>query len=75
MTGDRRLNTQEKKLFIAHGSIGIEAVTEAFFQGDEPSLYDAAFLEILGKLSAHTQTLINLATRVSLIEKTLAESG
>lgn len=71
MTGDRRLKDHEKEMFIRQRFLGIEVIRDAFYQGGEPSLYDAAFLEILGSLDAHTNLIIDLGSKIRLLEKRL----
>ena len=58
MTGDRRLQPHEMKLFMQHHSIGWDTLKETLFAGGEPSLFEIAFIEIFGKIDAHTELLV-----------------
>ena len=46
------------KVFMQHGSIGLNTVKELLFQGGEPTLFEVAFLELIAKVDAHTDQII-----------------
>ena len=54
MTVDRRLQPHEMKIFLEHGSIGLNTVKEMLFSGGEPTLFEIAFIELIAKVEAHT---------------------
>lgn len=67
MTGDRRLQSHEMKIFMEHGSIGMDTLKELFFVGGEPSLYDVGFLEVFAKLDAHTNFLVEYGAKIKVL--------
>jgi len=52
------------KIFMQHGSIGLNTVRELLFQGGEPTLFEVAFIEIIAKVEAHTNILIEQGARI-----------
>jgi len=67
MTGDRRLQPHEMRIFMEHGSIGMNTLKEMFFVGGEPSLYDVGFLEVFAKLDAHTNILVEYGAKIKVL--------
>ena len=68
MTGDRRLEPHEMKRFLQHqGTIGFDTIKETLFTGGEPTLFDVAFIEIIAKLDAHTEQLINQGAEIKAL--------
>jgi len=65
LTGDRRLTEKEIELFKQHKINFLEMVSES---GDEPSLFEVFFIEVSGKLDAHTQFIIDLGRKIQLLE-------
>ncbi len=64
MTGDRLLQEHEMKVFMQHGSIGLNTVRELLFTGGEPTLFEVALIEIIAKVDAHTGVLIEQGARI-----------
>lgn len=64
LTGDRLLQEHEMKVFMEHGSIGLNTVRELLFTGGEPTLFEVALIEIMAKLEAHTNILIEQGRKI-----------
>ncbi len=64
MTGDRKLQEHEMQVFLQHGSIGLNTVKELLFIGGEPTLFEVALIEIMAKLDAHTNVIIEQGARI-----------
>ena len=59
------------RVFMQHGSIGLNTVKEMLFQGGEPTLFEVAFLELIAKVDAHTNILIEQGARIVAREEML----
>lgn len=64
MTGDRKLQSHELRAFMQHHRIGWDTIKELLFVGGEPSLFEVAFIEIMAKLDAHTDVIINQGAQI-----------
>ena len=64
MTGDRLLKEHEMRVFMQHGSIGLNTVKELLFTDSEPTLFEVAFLELIAKVDAHTNILVEQGARI-----------
>ena len=67
MTGDRRLQPHEMRVFMEHGSIGWDTLKELFFVGGEPSLFEVGFLEMFAKIEAHTNLIVEYGARINIL--------
>ncbi len=67
MTGDRRLRPHEMKIFMEHGSIGMNTLKEMLFTGGEPTLFEVALIEISAKLGVHTDLLIEYGAKIKAL--------
>lgn len=67
MTGDRRLQPHEMKVFMEHGSIGWDTLKELFFVGGEPSLFEVGFLEVFSKIEAHTNFIVEYGAKINIL--------
>lgn len=65
MTGDRRLTVWEQHKFKKHELIFLDKATD---EGGEPTLHDAALIEIKGILEAHSNLIINFGARIKILE-------
>ena len=67
MTGDRRLQPHEMRVFMEHGSIGWDTLKELFFVGGEPSLFEVGFLEVFSKIEAHTNFIVEYGAKIEAL--------
>lgn len=67
MTGDRRLQPHEMRVFMEHGSIGWDTLKELFFIGGEPSLFEVGFIEVFSKIEAHTNFLVEYGAKIKVL--------
>uniref|UniRef100_A0A6M3LTG4 Uncharacterized protein n=1 Tax=viral metagenome TaxID=1070528 RepID=A0A6M3LTG4_9ZZZZ len=54
---------------MEHGSIGWDTLKEMLFVGGEPSLFEVALLEVMAKVDAHTNILIQSGQQVESLIK------
>ena len=59
------------RVFMEHGSIGLNTVRVLMFQGGEPTLFEVAFLELIAKIDAHTNILIDLGAKIIVRDELL----
>lgn len=69
MTGDRRLKPHELRMFMQHGSLGMDTLKEMLFIGGEPSLFEAALIEIMAALEVHFEHITEQGARINLLER------
>lgn len=67
MTGDRRLQPHEMKIFMEHGSIGWDTIKELLFVGGEPSLFEIVLIEIMAKVEGHTEFIIEYGAKINIL--------
>jgi len=69
MTGDRCLQPHEIRVFMQHGSLGMDTLKETIFTGGEPSLFEVALIEIIASLEAHRENIIGQGAAIKLIQQ------